>query len=148
MTTIAAADVKRFVKFICARERHRTAKLAGRMVDRPDPIISKYRFCNVRRNDDRVTKWIHEHYLDPWRDDPELWFMLAVARLFNNEDTLAEIRYEVLPYDPIAMGRQLRLRAKAGQKNFNAAYIVSTNGRAMPSGKMRHVKSTAQSKPA
>lgn len=128
-----ATGVTALVKFITARERHRVAKEAGRKVDRPDPIISTFRFCNVRRNDDRVTKWVHENYLDRWRDAPDLWFALLVARLFNNEETLEALarRGCVLPFKPEAMGEVLHARREEGMKNFNAAYIVSTNGRAM-----------------
>ena len=30
-----------------------------------DEILRTYRFCNVRREDDRVTRWIHENWLRP-----------------------------------------------------------------------------------
>lgn len=126
-----------FVAFIEARERHRVWKDAGedprawRNRKTYDPIIAEYRFCNVRRNDDRVTKWIHEHYLDHFASSPYLWFALVVARLFNNEDTLDDIRTFVLPFDIKMMRSRLKLRSKQGKKNFNAAYVVSTNGRAM-----------------
>lgn len=125
--------VSDFVKFIRARERHRLWKEQGRkkLPSNADPIIAKYRFCNVRRNDDRVTVWIHEQYLERWRDHPELWFALVVARLFNNESTLAAIQDKVLPFNIMKMRRTLHARRDAGEKNFNAAYIVSTNGRAM-----------------
>lgn len=126
--------VAALAKFVEARERHRVAKEAGGNPARADPIISKYRFCNVRRNDDRVTKWIHRHILTPWRDQPHLWFALVVARLFNNEPTLDELLAPancVLPFKPEAMRKILHARKAAGQKNFNAAYIVSTNGLAM-----------------
>jgi 5-hmdU DNA kinase-like protein len=120
-----------FTKFINARERHRIGKEAGRKVDKPDPIISKYRFCNVRRNDDRVTKFVHTWAFEAWRDHPELWFALIVARLFNNEDTLTDIDSAIIPYDPRRMLKILNARKAGGLKNFNAAYIVSTNGVAM-----------------
>lgn len=123
--------VRDFVKFISARERHRVAKEGGRAVDKPDDIISRFRFCNVRRNDDRVTRWIHEHYLEEWRESPDLWFALMVARLFNNEDTLAEIKQHVLPFKPGPMLRTLHMRKAMGKKTFNAAYIVSTAGERM-----------------
>lgn len=127
-----ATGVTALVKFITVRERHRVAKEAGRKVDRPDPIISTFRFCNVRRNDDRVTKWVHENYLDRWRDAPDLWFALLVARLFNNEETLEAIEKGILPFKPEYLRTTLHHRSnKMGLKNFNAAYIVSTNGRAM-----------------
>lgn len=125
------AGVAALSKFMSARERHRVGKETGRKVDKPDAIISEYRFCNVRRNDDRVTKWIHEHYMARWRDDPCLWFALVVARLFNNEEALAAIADYVLPFDPDNMKRVLHRRAMKGEKNFNPAYIVSTNGQRM-----------------
>lgn len=132
--------VSEFVKFIEAREHARLLKEARGMVSEKDiaarvakldPIIAEFRFCNVRRNDDRVTKWIHEHYLEYFSSSPYLWFALVVARIFNNEDTLDDIRTFVLPYDPKMMRARLKARSKAGRKNFNAAYIVSTNGRTM-----------------
>lgn len=126
--------VSDFVKFIQARERHRKAKEDGswnNISASPDPIISEYRFCNVRRNDDRVTKWIHENYMDHFGSSPYLWFALVVARLFNNEPTLDLIRENVLPFDPTRMRKNLKMRAAKADKLFNAAYIVSTNGRTM-----------------
>jgi hypothetical protein len=128
---VSNANVRLFTKFLSARERHRLAKEAGRPVVKPDPIISQFRFCNVRRNDDRVTKWIHEHYLGKWRNDPNLWFALLVARLFNNEGTLWDLRGVTLPFKPEQMRATLHARKEDDCKNFNAAYIVSTNGRAM-----------------
>jgi hypothetical protein len=125
--------VSDLAKFIAARERHRAWKEANRktLPANADPIISQFRFCNVRRNDDRVTKWIFERYLGPWRKHEHLWFALVVARLFNNEPTLASIHPHVLDYKPLKMRKVLMGRAAEGHKNFNAAYIVSTNGRAM-----------------
>lgn len=129
-----------FVDFIKARERHRVAKERGwaavsgggpRGNRKPDPIISEYRFCNVRRNDDRVTKWIHEKFFALWGDHEHLWFALTAARLFNNEPTLDNVMGQLLPFAPGGLKKTLRGRALLGFKNFNAAYIVSTNGRAM-----------------
>lgn len=118
-------------KFIVARERHRAVKIGLIKGHRPDPIIAKYRFCNVRRNDDRVTEWVLTKIMEPNRHDPNLWFALTVARLFNNEPTLASIMPYILPFKPKKMRDILHRRAEAGEKNFNAAYIVSTNGRSM-----------------
>lgn len=126
--------VSPLVDFIKAREAHRAAKERGwKAVSKrkPDPIISEYRFCNVRRNDDRVTLWIHKEFFDKWGRDADLWFALVVARLFNNEDTLREIMPFTLPFKPERMRSALHTRARGGKKNFNAAYIVSTNGRPM-----------------
>lgn len=115
-------DVENLVAFIKARELARLGKGT-------DPIIAKYRFCNVRRNDDRVTKWIHMNYMD--LRDPFPWFTLTVARLFNLPASLRDIKQAVVPFKPDTMSGILQKRKMAGLKNFNAAYIVSTNGRAM-----------------
>lgn len=133
VVAIPTQGLNKFVSFIKARERHREAKETKTTVKRPDDIISRYRFCNVRRNDDRVTKWIHAWAFEEngWREHPELWFAFVVARLFNNEDTLRAIGDHILPYNPLKMNKVLKGRAVLGEKNFNAAYIVSTNGRAM-----------------
>lgn len=114
-----SADLVRFIK---ARE-------AARLGKGKDPIIAKYRFCNVRRNDDRVSKYVLQEIVAPYAGDPFLWFRLVVARLFNNPLTLADIERNVVPFDPKRMADKLFTREAMGLKNFNAAYIVSTNGR-------------------
>lgn len=132
----AVVRVKDFVKFIEARERHR--KWREGITKKPkaawiDPIISAYRFCNVRRNDDRVTKWIFNNILFPAAHHEHLWFALVVARLFNLEDSLGDLMRAncILPFKPEKMREVLHKRRNGGLKNFNGAYIVSTNGRAM-----------------
>jgi hypothetical protein len=37
-------------------------------------------FCSVRREDDRVSRWIAENWRDPHADDPNLSFAMTVAR--------------------------------------------------------------------
>lgn len=99
-----------------------------------DPIIAEYRFCNVRRNDDRVTKFVFE-WADRWNIDKHwdlLWFVFAAARLFNHPGTLNDIADFVVPFNPNKMLKALADRERKGKRVFNAAYIVSTNGRAMP----------------
>lgn len=124
--------IKEFTRFIELREIHRAIREGhSTSYASMDPIIEKYRFCNVRRNDDRVTKWVHKEYMQFFGSSPYLWFALVVARLFNNEPTLEAIRPFVLPFQPARMRKELKNRAKAGLKNFNAAYIVSTNGLSM-----------------
>jgi hypothetical protein len=131
MTTIKPAAVAAFTKFICARERHRVARESGRAVDKPDAIISQYRFCNVRRNDDRVTKWVQEWAFGAWRDDPHLWFALVAARLFNLPSTLTGTQNMLIPFKPEKLRAHVKGLQAAGKNVFNAAYIVSTAGARM-----------------
>lgn len=124
-------------RFIVERERIRQRKEQGlpRAKWTDDPILGTYRFCNVRRNDDRVTRWVHENWLhkgyllwgDQWGDEDDLWFAMVVARFFNLPETLGAIEKTVIPFKPAQMKKILRRLGKV----FNAAYIVSTNGLAM-----------------
>lgn len=118
-------------RFIVLREdaRIRKEKPGVRVQRKPDSIISTYRFCNVRRNDDRVTKYVLNDFLPQFKD--HVWFAAVVARLFNNEPTLDNILGQVVPFAAKGMRKTLHERKALGFKNFNAAYIVSTNGRRM-----------------
>lgn len=120
-----------FANFIKARELHRLVhdglKAPSELMD---PIISQYRFCNVRREDDRVTKWIAHNWRTPHENSKYIAFAMTVARLFNQPDTLADIEFPV-PFRKDFIKRKLARRKERDQRIFNAAYIVSTNGRAM-----------------
>lgn len=128
---------KDLARFIVLREdaRIRKEQPKASVKRKPDSIISTYRFCNVRRNDDRVTKYILNDFLE-MRDRKYIWFAIVVARLFNNEPTLEELRSSVfmngsVEWRPERARAYLHKRKQEGKKNFNAAYIVSTNGRRM-----------------
>lgn len=125
--------VEEFRDFILAREEVRKNKEAGRKKPwTDDPIFRLFRFCNVRREDDRVTRWIAENYRVPFQDDPNVWFAMVVARLLNLPESLEAVKEAVLPkFNPAQFRRILHKRRDMGDKNFNAAYIVSTNGRPM-----------------
>lgn len=123
-------DVNPLVGFIAAREYHRIAKERGWKAIKvsPDPIISEYRFCNVRRNDDRVTAYIHDYIMEPLHDDPNLWFALVITRLFNLPATLGAFTVpEYKSWRPEHWRKRLKIMREAGPI-FNGAYIVSTNG--------------------
>ena len=102
-----------------------------------DPILDRYRFCNVFREDDAVTAWISANWRKPYAKDKDLWLAMVVARLFNLPSTLNHIHDTMFAnkkvnWAPEAMKARL-MALKTGSKApiFNAAYIVSTNGRAM-----------------
>jgi hypothetical protein len=95
-----------------------------------DPIFQTVYFCNVNREDDKITKWIRNFYKYDWNPiDFEL--NIIFARLINWPETLGTVGW-ITPesYDYIEAGI-LELQ-KEGKKVFGDAYIVSTNGRPMP----------------
>lgn len=52
-----------------------------------DPILREFRFCNVYREDDRVTSWFRESIRDPLRDDSSVLFATVLFRWFNRVET-------------------------------------------------------------
>lgn len=122
--------VDRLIKFIVERQQIYLRRAAG---DAPpwtcDPILRRYRFCNVYREQDAVTVWISKNWRTPMQNNPQLWFAMCVARLFNLPSTLARI--QPLPWRPDSVFKTLEAARSQGHKIFNAAYIVSTNGCSM-----------------
>lgn len=113
------------------REAARSLKDAG--VSHPyvnDPIITEFRFCNVRREDDRGTVWIRENIREPFADHPDLWFMLCIARQINWPETLAELIHLAawpsgFEFHPALMTDVLNARKARGEKVYTGAYMIS-----------------------
>ena len=99
--------------------------------------INKFRFCNVHREDDRVTRWIAAKWRTPGENLPDLWFWMLIARLLNQPESLALLPKPGKKWDAAKFVQVLHKHREAGGKVFNAAYIVSTNGRAM--GKVEYL---------
>lgn len=95
-----------------------------------DPILQKYKFTNIRRRDDRVTKWIIENIIYPCNDDDDLWFTLLIARLVNWPPTLqALIAAEILPANTGAFKSEqfvvtMEICAEKGHKAWGGAYMI------------------------
>lgn len=96
-----------------------------------DAILATYRFCNVRREDDRGTVWIRQNIRERYANHPHLWIMLCIARQINWPDTLAElIAAGAWPgsdnFDPCpAITRELNARKSRGEKVYTGAYMIS-----------------------
>lgn len=94
-----------------------------------DPILATYRFCNVHREDDRVTKWIAANWRTVHKEDPDLWFAMLVARLTNLPSTMHAIGYPV-PWNPDRVRDEMKVMREMGAKLFNPAYLIGTQGTA------------------
>jgi hypothetical protein len=129
--------VEALAKFIKAREAIRLARAAGKKKPwTKDPILRQYRFCNVHREDDTVTKWIKQHWRDPLAKagEEDLWFWMALARAVNLPESLVEL-YPLAPigctFNPKLFVNIMHTRREAGQKLWTGAYLVATHGHAM-----------------
>lgn len=128
---------KELLYWIKERYAIRQRKAAGK--GKPwtkNPILQQFRFCNVHREDDAVTRYIRQTWREPWDSDPNLWFAMVVARLVNWPDTLCDLSAAVFNGTDVKWNakeflREMNARKRRGVQVFNSAYIVSTNGKAM-----------------
>lgn len=90
-----------------------------------DKILQSFRFCNVRREDDKVTRWFAAN----WRK-PELWsqrnFIPAImlGRTINWPDTLEELGFPYT-FDGEKMLYTLDRRQARGDKVYTGAYMIT-----------------------
>ena len=107
-----------FIRLAREREEIRRRREAGQSWPwTSDPILQAYKFCNVRREDDRVSRGIANMVSQPCADHPDAWFPLVVARrAVNWPDTLADLMAEnaLLPWRPDVFLGVIRRRQAAG----------------------------------
>lgn len=117
-------DVRPLAKFINERWRIHVKRSMGASAPwTDDPILRTYRFCNVRREDDRVTRWIHSNWLKPKSATNHLWFAMAVARIINLPESLAEVGFPV-PWNAERFKKAMAARKARGEKIFTSAYMI------------------------
>lgn len=114
--------------FSTARERYRI-HLAKDVIEQQkpwtnDPVFAAWRFCNVFREDDKVTKWIRDHVRNPLRNDPRVITAMAACRIYNRIETL-----EILHKAGCFWGwdsAKAREAMKGVRPIVGAAYVVKT----------------------
>jgi hypothetical protein len=115
----------RLIYWIQERETIRIKKEAG--VNKPwtlDPILQSYRFCNVRRMDDKVSRWLLDNWYTPNIDHPNILVACTLARQLNNPKSLADVGFPRV-WNPRQVEAKLNKRAKDGLKNFSGAYMIT-----------------------
>jgi hypothetical protein len=116
------------VSFVMKREDIRKRKEEGSEFLTHDPILSKYRFCNVRRRDDRVTKWLLDNYYV--KNEGDVFFKALLARLVNWPPTLkfmlerGLVPSRIEQFDLIHFVNAMDELQKTGVKMYSSAYIV------------------------
>ena len=126
----AGVDFGPICRWVLAREEIRKRKESGAPPPwTDDPILARFRFCNVRREDDRVTRWISGHVRGPHRDHPLLWLMMCACRVINWPDTLSQMILEKAwpGLRPDWVDRAcavLQERRARGEKVYTGAYVV------------------------
>jgi hypothetical protein len=117
-----------FVYWVNEREKVRLAKERGD--PKPwsqDKIFQEVYFTNIRREDDRVTRWLRANWLV---NDRNYEFAMVVARLINKPETLGYILY---PYGRFTPRYEIAIREAAQNLKpfWGNAYVVTTHGQRM-----------------
>lgn len=95
-----------------------------------DPVIQRYKFTNIRRQDDRVSRWIIDNVIAPNISRKDLWFILLVTRLINWPPTLehlinAGILFRpVVDFEPAEFSQSVENYKAQGRKVYSGAYMV------------------------
>ena len=117
----------KFVYFIMERDNIRFLKdeLQAPKPWSIDPVFQRTYFCNIDRENDRVTKWIRQNYtgVNPGVEAANM----MMARFVNKPSTLEDLGW---PWNSWAPYLWTPVMSQPGA--WGSAYIVSTNGRAMP----------------
>lgn len=94
-----------------------------------DPILQSYRFTNVRRMDDKVSKWLYENWYIPYQNHASMLRACALARFFNLPSTLECITETVFSpkWSPSTIKWILRSAQSDLPTIFNSAYMVRGN---------------------
>jgi hypothetical protein len=126
----------RWLYWIKERESIRLKKEAGK--PKPwtdDEILQSYRFCNVRRMDDKVSQWLLHNWYEPHFDHPNMLLACALARFINKPETLRALTHIVFPQDrarthwkPKRIVETLRSLKEGGNTIFTSAYMVRGMG--------------------
>src|SRR5687767_14084675 len=86
-----------FFAFMRAREKLRIAKESGRPWPwSGDPILNTYKFTNVKRENDRTTRWIRANWTGPNEHRPggEIIFNCALFRYFGTVEFAEAIGWQ------------------------------------------------------
>jgi hypothetical protein len=95
-----------------------------------DKILQMYRFCNIYRELDKETIWLHDNWLTTFERRGHAWFAAAIARHINLGTTLAQLPYPV-PWKPKPFQKALEKAAARGTA-FSGAYMIVSHAEPMP----------------
>ena len=118
--------VEELVYWVTERESMRLRKEAGgKFPHSHDPIMANNRFCNVRREDDKVTQWVRKNWYTI--DRPITLVAAVVARIINHIPTLEECPYpHVCDEEYLSkLSAVLNARKARKEKVWGSAYMLT-----------------------
>lgn len=117
--------MERLVYFIQERESVRLSKASGNAAPwTDDQILQNYRFCNIRRMDDKVSDWLLRNWYEPFFDHPNILTACVLARQINRIETFEEIGFPER-WNAVTLERKLQRMMDDGVKIFSGAYMIT-----------------------
>lgn len=89
-----------------------------------DPIFQSTRFCNVHREDDKVTRWLRKNWYEPHATHPNLAFSACLARVVNWPATLSKLGFPTT-WNPSTFITAMTDLSTNGTKIWGGAYMVT-----------------------
>lgn len=124
---------ERLCYWITERESIRLKKEAGEKKPwTDDECLSAYRFCNVRRMDDKVSRWLEETWYKPYFNHKNMLWACCIARFFNKPESLGKVTQLVFQNSSWSQIKtdvsvEMRRLKEKGETIFNGAYMVRGN---------------------
>jgi hypothetical protein len=100
-----------------------------------DPVFQRTYFCNVHRENDRVTRWIRDFY-NPHAGERNFDYNVVFSRFINWPETLGAVGY-LQTHSPKDLERVLVDLSGGGRKIWGGAYVITTHG--MPMAKVHYL---------
>lgn len=137
MSKAKADQVRRFVKYMVEREHIRIRKEAGQ--PRPwtkDPILSVYKFTNVRRANDFTTRYFDRLYSaalmgSKGRSHAQILYLCGLYRYFGTTQFAVEVGAPP-KHDVARILKVVKKLRDNDQKVFTGAYVITNGGRSEP----------------
>ncbi len=89
-----------------------------------DPILKKYKFTNVFRELDTGTIWCRQHIREPYANHKELFFNIALYRMYNRITT-AEVIGFIDNYPTSNTEQKIRELRTSGMPIFTGAHMTT-----------------------
>jgi len=135
------------VEYIIERERIRMARKNRIDFQTQHPALKHYRFTNIRRRDDKATKWfLNNVYNDKRMENP--WLTAALCRFINWPVTVQMLKdndalfWNSDTFDAEKIVDLLDIWLEQGNKMITGAYVILLGHR--PAGKVRDVVYTVR----
>jgi hypothetical protein len=130
-TAETVCSMQSLLYFVWEREVIRIIKERG--LEQPytkDPVLAKYKFTNIHRKDDRVSRWIIENVIKPNAQRQDLWFILLITRIINWPPTLQflidrDVLFQAAEeFNPVEFSTAVEEFKSRGNKVYSGAYMV------------------------